>query len=179
MKTVLKLLNVLLVIFMAALSFNLFEKLYQIIHFFVYNSEKLAIKGVNFPSSWSNTSIIFYTVIGSCVMLLLIFLVFVFRKVLLSFSKRKFFSTENVFQLKKVGYGLMLYASIVFVLKLSLKIGHYYNDAVELSSYNLGYAIGIVLAKVISIFIVSLFILLIASVVKEGNIIKSENDLTI
>ena len=174
MKTILKFLNVFILIFIISLIVDAFGKLYSIIHYLLDNSDKIKIDETIFPTQWSNLSIILYIVIGSILLLFLAYLALIFRRVIKSFSRNSYFSGKNVTQLFNVGKGLIIYGLGVFILTLILNF-----FSIEFSPYNFGRVIGMSLAKSIPVFIFSSFALLIASIIKKGNVLKNENDLTI
>ena len=174
MKTILKFLNVLIILSIISLIGKAFGKLYAIIHYLFDNSNKIKIDEIEFPLEWSNQSIILYLISGSILILFLTYLAFIFRKVIKSFSKNSYFSNKNVEQLSKVGKGLIIYGFGLFILNLIL---NFYST--EFTSYNFGVAFGKSLAKSLPIFIFSSFVLLIASIIKKGNILQNENELTI
>lgn len=174
MKTILKFLNVFTLIFIISLIIDAFGKLYSIVHYLFDNSNRLKIDSIEFPNEWSNLAIILFLIFSSILIFFLAYLAFIFREVITSFSKSSYFSSKNEKQLFKVGKGLIIYGLGLFFLSLILKF-----YLIEFTSYNFGRVIGKSLAKSIPVFIFSSFILLIASIIEKGHILKEENDLTI
>ena len=174
MKTTLKFLKVFIIILIISLVMRAFAKLFAIIHYALDTSTRIAIEGEVFPDSWTNFTIMVYLIIGSLLIFFLAYLAFVFRKVIIAFSKNSFFSSENATQLTKVGKGLIFYGFGLFVLSFIL---NFY--LIDFTPYNSGRALGRAVAQAIPIFVFSSFVLLIASIIKKGNVLQSENELTI
>ncbi len=174
MKTTLKLLKVFIIILIISLILRAFAKLYAIIHYALDSSTRITIEGEVFPGTWSNLSIMIYLIIGSLFIFFLAYLAFIFRKVIISFSENSYFSSENAMQLTKVGKGLIIYGFGLFILSFILNV-----YLIDFTPYNSGRVFGMGVAKAIPIFIFSSFVLLIASIIKKGNILQNENELTI
>ncbi|CDF79514.1 hypothetical protein (DUF2975) [Formosa agariphila KMM 3901] len=174
MKTILKFLNAFIKTLIIILIVEVFGKMYSIILFLVDKPTTFEVHGIDFPTEWSNLNRTIFIISGSILTIFLVYLAFIFRKVITSFSRNNYFSSENVKQLTKVGKGLIFYGIGLFLLSNTKNL--YLN---ELTSYNLGYAFGQSVHKTVPIFICSSFILLIASIIKKGNILQEENELTI
>ncbi|MDG3582630.1 DUF2975 domain-containing protein [Galbibacter pacificus] len=119
------------------------------------------------------------------VMSLLFYLLNLFRKVILDFRKEFVFTEKNGKQLRKIAFGLIIIGLtiltvflIFFPYKTNYEISNA-NDNTIRWVYNLGLFVGKLTSLLFPIFIPALFFMLISKLIKEGNIIKTENDLTI
>ncbi|GAL82753.1 DUF2975 domain-containing protein [Aureibaculum algae] len=174
MKTILKFLNVFILILIISLIIDAFGEMYSIIHYLVDKRTTFEVRGIDFPTEWSNLNRTIFIISSSILTIFLVYLAFIFRKVITSFSRNNYFSSENVKQLTKVGKGLIVYGFGLFLISTTINL-----YLIEFTSYNFGSVIGKSIAKSVPVFIFSSFILLIASIIKKGNILQEENELTI
>lgn len=174
MKTILQILKVLTMVFLVRL---IDELVVRIIKLFQGAEKTPKFFGTEIPKNWESENIIICSIIILFLTSLLMYLIVVFRKVVVSFAKNDFFTTKNGKQLSIVGKGLLLYGICFAGLKTILFFNNL--NTTESSGYKLLTASGKAFSESITVFWLSIFMLLIASIIKEGNTLKQENDLTI
>jgi hypothetical protein len=98
---------------------------------------------------------------------ILMYMLFIFRKLLLNFQKLKIFENENAYLLRKIGNLLLIEALIYFLVEFSLQL------LVDKIKIQIGFGPFIYLISL------GLFFHVLAEVFKMGKKIKEENELTI
>lgn len=135
-----------------------------------------------------NISNHWFTVISISLCLLLVYLIYklnIFRKVVIDLSKRLIFTERNGKQLISIGKGIIFFGIILSFIDSGLRIHIDLQCINEIKSnsyffgYFLGYGISTIIFKRLYIFMIALFILMIAKLINEGTLLKQENDLTI
>ena len=123
----------------------------------------------------------------------LIYYLILLRSSVKDFIQAQIFTSENGRRLKKVARGFLLFVMLYFICSFVLEFiatninSHQLDNSQRIFprnkyAYHMGYVLGSTIAKNFALgllIIFALFFSLIAEVVKEGSLIKSENDLTI
>lgn len=179
MKTVFKLITD---FFMVVLLTKLIKYIYALIQKLQFN-DSLHFFGLNVPNNWSNLTVIIYGILAITSVIFSMYLVFIFRKVISSFSNDSFFSISNKNLLLTIGKRLIFYGFFMLLLKIFLEFNTIENGnsgrILFSAGYKLGYSFANSLVDTIPIFLLSFFVLLIAEILDKGNTLKQENDLTI
>ncbi|APG66054.1 hypothetical protein LPB136_12045 [Tenacibaculum todarodis] len=182
MKRVLSSLKLFCTLLVISTSYKFFKELYKIIHYFIYGGNKLKIFSFNFPKNWSEGIYYLLSVVVLILVGYLIYLAIEFRKVFFKFSNEEVFTKENSERLRKIGKGLIIYATIHVIFELVLGFSNVIqlpNETAYGSGYNVGKVLGIVIRERLPLFLVALFVQFISFIVVKGSIIKQENELTI
>lgn len=182
MKRALNLLKLFCTLLVMSVSFKFLERLYMIIHYYIYKGSRSKIFNFHFTENWSEGTYYLSSIMVLILSAYLIYLAIEFRKVFLNFTKEEIFTKENSIRLRKIGKGLIIYAIIIVLSELLLGLSNA-NLSSNQTSYNSGYAIGhvigIIINKRLPIVLVALFVQFISFIIIRGNVIKVENDLTI
>lgn len=141
---------------------------------------------ISFPENTNKNIIIIVTIMIISLLIYLIYNLIILIKISNSLIKEKVFIEENSQQLLTIGKSVIIFTTILILIKIPIKVKLLTNnislDDYELynsNSYYSGYALGSVLSKNIFLIITGIFILIIANLIKNGSLIKQENDLTI
>ncbi|SEP78061.1 Protein of unknown function [Hyunsoonleella jejuensis] len=184
----LKWLNILLsfgVIYFALKQLNGFY------HFVVNNQSKREIfLGIKIPDDVNHSFYIIASILSFTLLIYLFYLLNIFRKTTRDLSNNLIFNEENGIQLFKIGKGLLVFGIILLIFKITISIVFYYKPFEDVSktlTYEFGYALGFTMSNLFlfivsvgfPIFIVSLFLMIISQLIKQGHYLKQENDLTI
>lgn len=131
-------------------------------------------KILSFSASWSHTTKLIFIVAKLLLKSFLLYLLFNVLRIVKLFSQNNYFEELAISRMLNIGKLLIIYGVLTIIMTFMLE-----NSLLESSSYNLGFAFGKSLKESIPTFIYSSIILVIASIAKEGNLLKQENDLTI
>lgn len=150
--------------------------------------EKDVFFGINIPEDLSHTGYLLVSVFSCAILMYLFFLLNLFRRVIQGLVKNQIFISKNAEQLVKISKGLFLFGIMLSLIQLVLRMTQSFpefsiNDPAYSDAYILGYkggvSINLLLSTGFPIFIYALFIFIIAKLIKEGHLLKQENDLTI
>lgn len=139
------------------------------------------IFGISFPKELSNTWLWISNFLILFVLFYLIYQLTIFIKIANNLNKNLLFTDKNAYQLRKIGKGIVIITTILIIIEtpLAYSILLEENSLDESNSYYRGRAFGSLISKRLYLYIISIFILIISSLIKSGEIIKQENDLTI
>ena len=109
------------------------------------------------------------------------YLLFTLIKIAINLNKNLLFTTKNAKQLNSVGVGIIIFTLVLILIQIPLELSMLINktDPKETFFYYLGYTFGFIIAKRLYLFMIAIFILIISSLIKSGEVIQQENDLTI
>lgn len=150
--------------------------------------EKEVFFGIKIPEDLTHTGYLLVSVFSCALLMYLFFLLNLFRSVVQGLVKNQIFISKNAEQLVKISKGLLLFGIMLFLIQLVLRMVQSFpefsiSDPAYSDAYILGYKIGVSINLLLStgfpIFIYALFIFIIAKLIKEGHLLKQENDLTI
>ena len=175
---ILKWLTILFSIRIIYLSFKQIENLYLI----KINEKNLNnIFGIDYPEDIHQSLLWIISILTLGSLFYLMYHLFTLIKIAENLNKNKVFTNKNAAQLYSIGIGIIVFASILVIIETTIEYSILANNAnsKESGSYYLGYAFGTLISKRMYLYIISIFILIISSLIKTGNILKQENDLTI
>ncbi len=175
---ILKWLSLIFLIRLIYLTFKQIQNLYLISN----NDKKLnKIFGIEYPEDMNQSLLWIVSIFILASLIYLIYHLFNLIRIAQNLIDNKVFTNKNANQLHAIGIGIIVFTSILIIAQTT--IDHSFLDstisAKQSNSYNRGYALGTNIAKRMYLYMISLFILIISSLIKNGNIIKQENDLTI
>lgn len=139
------------------------------------------IYAIKFPKNISNHAMWFSNILILFLLIYLSYHLFTLIKIAINLNKNLLFTTKNAKQLNSVGIGIIVFTLILILIQVPLELSILINKTTfrETYSYYIGYAFGFIIAKRLYLFMIAIFILIIASLIKSGEIIQQENDLTI
>ncbi|WP_338356075.1 DUF2975 domain-containing protein [Yeosuana marina] len=190
MKKVALILRWLIILFSLRLVYLFGRQVWYVIQSYLNGTvERHVFFGIKIPDDFTQTGFLIVSVVSCAILIYLFFLLYVFRKVIQGLIKNQLFISENAEQLVKISKGLFFFGVVLFLIQFVLRMTQSFpavavNKGLAYSaSYDLGYKIGVTINLLLSngfpIFIYALFIFIIAKLIKEGNLLKQENDLTI
>lgn len=163
---------------------TLYSIFFQVVNLFsIKNNESIShlIYGIKFPDDISNFGMWLSNVLILFLLIYLSYLLFILIKVAMNLNKNLLFTIKNAKQLNFVGVGIIIFTLVLILIQIPLEISMIIakEDSKETFSYYLGYTFGFIIAKRLYLFMIAIFILIISSLIKSGEIIQQENDLTI
>ncbi|SNR14115.1 DUF2975 domain-containing protein [Tenacibaculum jejuense] len=185
MKTALNLLKIIVLLFIISLSIDSVRKVFHFIQHIVNGGQKIEIFKIQLTDHFNTNLYHFFLATVILLGLYLLYLLFSFKTVISNFINDTIFTPENCDRLKKIGNGLIIYATVLIVLEiffrgfLGLNEIRFSNDPAVNLGYNLGYASATIIKQKLPIFLIALFIQFISYVLVKGNVLQQENDLTI
>jgi len=186
MKSLAILLKWVCVLFSLRLGYLIFRQVSRIID--SYSNEfflKELIFNIKIPESIGNHWFAAISIFSCLLLIYLIHKLNILRMITSDISKKEIFTAYNGLQLISIGKGIIIFGIILSIIETSLGVYIYIQDVDSTETlayklgYSIGYPIGIVFFKRLHIFIIALFILMIAKLINEGTLLKQENDLTI
>lgn len=149
----------------------------------IYRNKKVNhnILSIELPE---NINQFWLTIINSTTLLLFVYISFqIFKliKIAKNLHQNLLFTSKNAVQLKQVAISIIVFTSSLVIIETPLKYFELIkiNNLLETKAYYKGNALGHQIAEKLYLFVVAFFILIISSLIKKGEIIKQENDLTI
>ena len=182
MKTLSKFLKWFTVLFLLRILYLVILQIQNFYFLFIDKLEKLnMILNVSYPENINKNVLLFISIIMLGLLLYLIYNLFIFIKVSNSLNRNSVFKERNAAQLFIIGKSLIIFNSILILIKIPLKFMFLLNDNSmnQGNSYYFGYSLGYIIPKNLYLFITGIFILIIAHLIRSGSFIKQENDLTI
>ncbi|MGG6230037.1 DUF2975 domain-containing protein [Tenacibaculum sp. SDUM215027] len=175
MKSILSILKVFCTLLVVSVFVDFIKRLHKIFYYLFNGGERSLVFNMQIPGNWPDGV---YNLLSITSLILIIYMVLLmvdFRQVIFNFSKNEVFTEENSNQLRRVGRGGIIYGVIMFLFYVLL--GILINKPSP--GYDLGRLIGGAVNKVLSVFVMALFVQFISFIVVKGNVLKEENDLTI
>lgn len=181
MKIILFALKSFCVIYLIVLSAYLFTDFSNIFHYVVHGLKKEQIFGYNYPSNWSLSLYWFFQVLSIGFKAYAIYLLFVFKDIIHSFYKDNFFTKTNGQNLILIGSGIILLIFLFGLTILPFNIYESLNSKIlpNRVNYKYGYGLGKTLKSFMPLLMFSMFFILLGNIIKKGQKLQEENDLTI
>jgi hypothetical protein len=169
------------IVFLLKLISLIYRQSINLINLFENDKTKYSILGIHFKESLNNTWLYFSNILLIFLLFYISYKIITLIKVAINLEKNLLFTTYNSKQLYSVSIGIIVFTSILIILKTPINyLNLVENDFLNQSnSYYAGLAFGSEIAKHIYLYIIAVFILIISSLIKNGEILKQENDLTI
>jgi hypothetical protein len=139
------------------------------------------IYDIKFPKNINNYGMWLSNVLIFLLLIYLSSLLFTIIKIAINLNKNLLFTKKNSKQLYSVGIGTIVFTLLLIFIQVPLELSILINKTgpKETYSYYLGSAFGFIIAKRLYLFVIAIFILIISSLIKSGEIIQKENNLTI
>ncbi len=189
MKKAALILKWLTILFSLRLVYLLFRQIWNVIQSYINGTiEKDVFFGIKMPEDIAHIGYLLTSLVSCIILVYLFYLLNIFRSVVQDLVKNQIFIFENVEQLIKISKGLFIFGMILFLIQLVLRMIQPFPELPIIDSpysagYSLGYILGVSFNLLLStgfpIFIYALFIFIIAKLIKEGHLLKQENELTI
>lgn len=181
MKKQTNLLKWLTILFLIKTFYLIFLQLVNL--FSIKNSGTISytIYAIKFPENISNLAMWLSNLLIFFLLIYLSYLLFTLIKIAINLNKNLLFTAKNAKQLNSVGVGVFIFTLVLILIQIPLELSMLINetDTKETFSYYLGYTFGFIIAKKLYLFMIAIFILIISSLIKSGEVIQQENDLTI
>lgn len=181
MKIILFILKSFCVIYLAVLSFDLLADFNNVYDYVIHGLKKEQVFGYNYPPDWSLLLYWFFQVLSIGFKAYAIYLLFVFKDIIQSFNTNNFFTKTNGENLMFIGSGIILLAVLLGLTALPFNIYESLNSEIlpNRTNYKYGYGLGKTLKSFMPLLMFSMFFILLGNIVKKGQEIQEENDLTI